>query len=124
MEKVEIVLQERNRELDSDERVEQLGEGFREHGLRLPQLGHSAGVLGSEIGIPDLPELKDLSTREWDVVLGLLQGYRISAVARKLGIRPNTVRNHLKAIFQKLGVRSQSELLVKLRPIERGSELA
>ena len=124
LEKVEVVLRERNRELDRDQRLEQLEEGFREHALRLAQLGHSAGLLGFEIGIPDLPELKDLSRREWDVVLGLLQGYRIPAVARKLGIRPNTVRHHLSAIFQKLGVRSQSELLVKLRPIDRGSELA
>ena len=118
LEKVEQALRERNRALERDERLGQLDAGFRELALSLEQLGQRTGLLGSGVQNPDLPELRALSPREWDVVSGLLQGYRIPAIARMLEISPNTVRNHLRAIFSKLGVRSQSELMVKLRPIQ------
>ncbi len=44
-----------------------------------------------------------------------LHGYRVSSIARFLGISSNTVRNHLKAIFRKLRVQSQAELIELLR---------
>ncbi len=117
LEKVEVVLRERKRDVEREERLEQLEEGFQQLALHLERLGKHTGLLGNQGGISDLPELKALSTREWDVVLEVLRGYRVTAIARKLLISPNTVRNHLRAIFHKLGVRSQSELMIKLRPI-------
>lgn len=57
------------------------------------------------------PRLDDLSAREHDVLRGLLAHHRVPAIAEQLGISAHTVRNHLKAIFAKLRVSSQQELL-------------
>lgn len=56
-------------------------------------------------------ELADLSPRERQVLGCLLAHRRPPTIARDLGVSPNTVRNHLKSIFFKLGVNSQQELL-------------
>lgn len=58
-----------------------------------------------------------LTRRERDVLALLLDGRRVSSIARALYLSEHTVRNHLKAIFRKLGAHSQSELLDGLRPI-------
>jgi len=60
--------------------------------------------------------LEALSPREEEVLRHLLEGYRVGTIARKLFISPHTVRNHLKKIFAKLEVRSQTELMEKLKP--------
>lgn len=65
---------------------------------------------------PDtLKDLHPLSPREWEVLQLLLTNYRPPAIASALHISPHTVRSHLKAIFRKLGVHSQSALLERLR---------
>lgn len=61
---------------------------------------------------PDL--LVGLSRREIQILERFSGGDRAPTIARDLGISPHTVRNHLKAIFGKLGVRSQLELARKL----------
>ncbi len=72
--------------------------------------------------IPDLPVppprprgesllVKQLSAREREIVEHLSGGRRVPEIATTLGISPNTVRNHLKSVFRKLGVSSQVELL-------------
>ena len=58
-----------------------------------------------------LPSDSSLSPREREVVLTLAQISSVPAVAGKLYISVNTVRNHLKAVYRKLGVSSQTELL-------------
>lgn len=60
--------------------------------------------------------LAELSPREQEVLRHLLEGYRVGTIARKLFISPHTVRNHLKKIFAKLDVRSQTELMETLKP--------
>jgi len=62
-------------------------------------------------------DLSVLSPREQDVLALIRSGYRVSTVARRLAISPHTVRNHLKRIFLKLEVGSQTELLEKLNPL-------
>jgi DNA-binding CsgD family transcriptional regulator len=60
-----------------------------------------------------------LTKREEDVLLLLLDGRRVSSIARSLYLSEHTVRNHLKAIFRKLGAHSQTELLDRFRPVNR-----
>jgi len=61
-------------------------------------------------------QVSSLSPREGEVLRHLLEGYRVGTIARRLFISPHTVRNHLKKIFAKLEVRSQTELMEKLKP--------
>ncbi len=51
-----------------------------------------------------------LSARERAVAEQVLEGRSTAQVAVGLGITPYTVRDHLKAIFAKVGVRSRREL--------------
>jgi len=64
-----------------------------------------------------LPELASLSAREWEVVRLLLQGHRAPHIARVLVISAHTVRSHLRRVFQKLDVRSQEELVARIRGV-------
>lgn len=82
-------------------------EGFPAAGLQTPGKFPPADPLGGR--------LDGLSPREREIVMAVLSGKRVSAVARTLDISPHTVRNHLKSIFRKLGVHSQVELLGRLR---------
>jgi DNA-binding NarL/FixJ family response regulator len=69
--------------------------------------------------------LEQLSPREREILEAVAAGKRVGAIARAFTISPYTVRNHLKAIFRKLGVHSQVELLAqlhgRLRPHEDGA---
>jgi LuxR family maltose regulon positive regulatory protein len=56
-------------------------------------------------------DLSILSSRELEIVRNLLQGRRVTQIARSLFLSPNTVRSHLKSVFRKLGVHSQGELV-------------
>jgi len=52
-----------------------------------------------------------LSEREIEVVANLLNGLKNAEIAERLKISSYTVKDHLKHIFQKLGLRSRSELV-------------
>ena len=66
-------------------------------------------------GPPPSVDLSELTLRQREIVRRLLGGRRVDAIARDLHVSPSTVRNHLSAIFEKLGVASQSELVELLR---------
>lgn len=69
-------------------------------------------------------ELESLSPREHEVLTQLAQGNRVNELANLLNLSRNTIRNHLKSIFSKLGVNSQVGLLGKLAsPRPRGSKI-
>ena len=57
-----------------------------------------------------MPSLRDLTAREQEVLVHFLDGLSVETIARHLYVSAHTVRNHLKAIFTKVGVRSQAEL--------------
>ena len=99
----------------SDLRVRQLEGGLRRLAVEISQLGvaRSERSVGYPSGLAD--RLRLVSAREWEVLERLRAGLRVSTIARELEISPNTVRNHLKSIYRKLGVRSQAELLERLR---------
>lgn len=53
----------------------------------------------------------ELTKREKEVILKLLEGGRVATIATLFGVSPRTVSNHLKSSFRKLGVHSQAELI-------------
>lgn len=55
-----------------------------------------------------------LTPREFEVLNWLAHGQCNKQIAKQLGIEEQTVRNHLRPIFQKFGVTRRTELLVKL----------
>jgi DNA-binding CsgD family transcriptional regulator len=59
--------------------------------------------------------LATLSLREREVFGLIVDGLRISQIAEALFISPHTARNHLKMIFEKLDVHSQTEVLDRTR---------
>jgi DNA-binding NarL/FixJ family response regulator len=53
-----------------------------------------------------------LTAREREIVSLIAEGLRNDEIARRLGITPKTVKNHLTALFEKVGVSSRLELVV------------
>jgi len=63
---------------------------------------------------PLLLEAYELTARETDVARLVLQGWSTEAIVDELFISPLTVQQHLKAIFEKVGVRSRRELVAQV----------
>jgi DNA-binding NarL/FixJ family response regulator len=80
--------------------------------IEISRIGY-AGAVPAVASHPEL--LHGLPAREREIVTLLLQHHRVPAIARLLSIRPSTVRNHLKKVFKRLGVRSQQDLLMLLQ---------
>jgi DNA-binding CsgD family transcriptional regulator len=59
--------------------------------------------------------LERLTEREKQVAAHVAAGLRVAGVAQELGLADNTVRNHLKQVFSKLDVHSQTELVAFVR---------
>jgi PAS domain S-box-containing protein len=59
----------------------------------------------------DRQELDVLTARQREIVAFLRRGLRVRTIAERLGISESTVRNHLDGVYDRLGVRSQRELL-------------
>ena len=64
----------------------------------------------SEIA-PLIVDAHGLTKREGEITQLVLRGLSTAEVSEKLHITPNTVRDHFKAIFDKVGVRSRRELV-------------
>jgi DNA-binding NarL/FixJ family response regulator len=50
-----------------------------------------------------------LTSREWDVLVGLADGMSTREIGRRLQLKPSGVRAHISAIVQKLGVADREE---------------
>jgi len=70
------------------------------------------GTSGRELIVPADGMFSD---RQLEIMERLVRGERVPTIARGLYLSQSTVRNHLSAIFRKLGVHSQEELLGTLR---------
>jgi DNA-binding NarL/FixJ family response regulator len=58
-------------------------------------------------------QLAHLSPREKEILRHLTHGYRYKEIAERLGINIETVRTHLRRIYEKLHVSSRTEAAVK-----------
>jgi DNA-binding NarL/FixJ family response regulator len=62
--------------------------------------------------------LAQLSPREQTILERLARGLTYQAIADELGISVNTIRSHLRRVYEKLHVQSRTEAVVKfLRPL-------
>jgi DNA-binding CsgD family transcriptional regulator len=66
-------------------------------------------------GESDTSRLTNLTKREHDIVDDLCRGLSNKEIARHRSISVNTVQNHLRAIFGKLGHTSRTKLILALR---------
>lgn len=89
------------------------------NGARIARLAR--GVL-SGITERDVPGLSRLTVRELELVARLLDGDRVPTIARGLSLSQSTVRNHLTAVFAKLGIGSQQELIIRFRTVRQRHE--
>jgi LuxR family transcriptional regulator, maltose regulon positive regulatory protein len=80
---------------------------FAEHGRRVLR-----ALTGTNTQTPDL--WHSLSERERDILLVLTAHASTKAIARTLGLSPETVKHHLKRIFTKLGVHSREQALARM----------
>ncbi len=79
-----------------------------------PQASLSEAPHGIGIRPVSNPADLGLTPREFEVLGWLVQGLCNKEIARKLGIEEQTVKNHLRPIFQKFAVVRRTELLVKV----------
>jgi DNA-binding CsgD family transcriptional regulator len=63
---------------------------------------------------PMMMQAYQLTKREGEVTLCVLRGWSTTEIAARLYISPNTVQDHLKAIFEKVDVVSRGELAARI----------
>lgn len=62
------------------------------------------------------PATEGLSSREMEILEALAKGYRYKEIADKLFISIDTVRSHIRKIYEKLQVHSRTDALNKVFP--------
>jgi DNA-binding NarL/FixJ family response regulator len=63
--------------------------------------------------VPPLPKESSLTEREKEILQLLIEGWNNEEIAGKLFISIQTVRNHIRHIYEKLHVHSRSQAVVK-----------
>jgi DNA-binding CsgD family transcriptional regulator/PAS domain-containing protein len=98
---------------DPDDRASRLEGHLWRIALELQAAGINDPARSGQ-GWPADPGLRGLSRRQSEILRRLSRGERVAGIARDLFVSQSTVRNHLSAIYRRLGVHSQSELLARL----------
>ena len=87
------------------------------HGSPLAEIDQLALVVepakASDVA-PLIVEAYGLSRRELDVVRLIARGQGTAEIASTLFLSPHTVRDHIKSVFEKVGVSSRGELVAKV----------
>jgi putative two-component system response regulator len=96
---------------------------LEQHLWRIALEAQAAGV--SRLGAPTEgwwahPTLRELSPKQLDIVVRILQGAGALDIAHELSLSPSTVRNHLTAVYRKFGVHSRGQLLAQLSDAASG----
>ena len=97
------------------ERTQRLGLALRRTAPELEEVAELDDTFGAPSDGAAMAQDRRLTPREAEVAQRLLQADRVAAIARDFFISPHTVRNHVKSIYRKLGVRSQLELLQRFK---------
>lgn len=90
------------------------------HLRRMAAQIEAAGVLLEAADPFGVPLATELSARQWEVVTRLVLGERVATIAAGMYLSQSTARNHLSAIFRKVGAHSQREFLVLWHRNARG----
>jgi PAS domain S-box-containing protein len=90
--------------------------------MKLQAMSFTASVASEASAPVDHPLLNDLSKREREILEKLMSGLRVPGMAKELFITQNTVRNHLKSIYRKVDVSSQSELIQLVRSLGKAED--
>lgn len=62
-----------------------------------------------------------VSNRELDVLAMLLQGKKNKEIEEALFISPHTIRNHIAALYRKIGVNSRGQLMNRVLQLQKGA---
>ncbi|NMA49062.1 MAG: helix-turn-helix transcriptional regulator [Tissierellia bacterium] len=62
--------------------------------------------------------LAQLTPREKDLYLLLLEGFTLKESAKQLGVKYSTANTHMTGIYRKLEVKSRAELIINYRLIK------
>ncbi|MDX1688889.1 MAG: response regulator transcription factor [Candidatus Promineifilaceae bacterium] len=88
--------------------AEELAEAIRSaHRGELTVAADASSIVLEAITSPPAPG-RDLTERELEVLELLVQGLSNSEIAARLGVSPNTVKNHLRSIYSKLDVSTRT----------------
>jgi DNA-binding NarL/FixJ family response regulator len=69
----------------------------------------------------DHPQLTTFTDRERQVLDLMVEGFGNREIAERLFVQPQTVRNYVHMVLQKLNVSSRLEIIRLLRAHERGA---
>ena len=72
--------------------------------------------------LDDMCSLYALTDKEAEVVFLLIEGYSVKLVAEELGVSPNTVRTHVRSIYEKMDVHTRDDLIRFYRSFEKIKE--
>jgi DNA-binding CsgD family transcriptional regulator len=67
-----------------------------------------------ERALGQLASVGRLTPKERRVVIAMVEGLSTAAIAKRLQIKPETVRTHMRRIFSKLVVSKRAELLARV----------
>lgn len=88
--------------------AEELAEAIRSaHRGELTVAADASSIVLEAITSPPAPG-RDLTEREHEVLELLVQGLSNSEIAARLGVSPNTVKNHLRSVYSKLDVSTRT----------------
>jgi DNA-binding NarL/FixJ family response regulator len=93
--------------------LEAIAEAHKGGAPMTPEIARRVVTLFQQTGMPAKRDDLGLSARESDVLDLLADGYSYAALGEKLGITVNTVRNYIRAIYEKLHVHSRSAAVAK-----------
>jgi DNA-binding NarL/FixJ family response regulator len=68
---------------------------------------------GTASGVTMDPAARSLSAREWDVLQGLSKGLTYQKIAQSLSISVNTVRHHIRNLYDKLEVTGKAAAVTR-----------